>query len=231
MAKPTDGAHPDTEGHYVAYLDLDEITLAPRNPKRHAEPEIRASVSHFGVAELPLLDDRTQRLVAGHGRIADLRTRKAAGEDPPRGVRQEGERWLVPVVRGWSSRSDDDAEAYLVTSNNLTTLGGWDPRGLAQVVADLQGTDEALAALTGLSPDDIADMLKLLEPADLDKLAGELGEPDPSDTWPIIRVKVAPHVHAAWRTAVEGHDGDEPATLAGLLEVDPTDAGESDWQP
>lgn len=230
MARTTAVAHPEA-GRYVAYLDLDEVALAPRNPKQHAAEEIRASVSHFGMAELPLLDDRTERLVAGHGRIIDLRTRKAAGEDPPDGVRLEGDRWLVPVVRGWASRSDHDAEAYLVTSNHLTTLGGWDPRGLAELMADLSNADEALAALTGLSPADIDDMIKLLEPADLDKLAGELGEPDPSDTWPIVRVKVAPHVHAAWRTAVEEHDGDEPATMAALLDVDPTEAGESDWTP
>lgn len=215
----------------VEYVDLDAIELAPRNPKAHDVEGIRRSIGHFGLAELPLLDERTGRLVAGHGRVLDLRASRDSGQTPPDGVNLEGDRWLVPVIRGWASRSDDDAEAYLLASNNLTTLGGWDNEALAGMLQDLAAADANLALLTGWTGDDIDDMLKLLAPPDLDELGDGLGDPDPSDNWPIIRVKVPKHVAAAWRSHADTHNGDEPAALAALLEVDLNDPGESDWTP
>ena len=41
--------------------------------------------------------------------------------------------WLVPILRGWTSRSDADAEAYLVAANRLTERGGWD-HGMFELV-------------------------------------------------------------------------------------------------
>ncbi len=159
--------------HRVDYLDLDEITPAIRNPKLHADDEIHASVSHFGLAEIPTMDDRTGRLVAGHGRINDLRRRRDAGETPPTGVRVDDDgTWRVPVLTGWSSRSDEDAEAYLVISNSLTTLGGWDDHGLATILGDLHEADPALLELTGFNEGDIAKMLKA------DEAGGGKGAPD-----------------------------------------------------
>ncbi len=215
----------------VEYVDLDAIELAPRNPKTHDAEGIRRSIGHFGLAELPLLDERTGRLVAGHGRVTDLRASRDSGQTPPAGVTLEDGRWLVPIIRGWASRSDEDAEAYLLASNNLTTRGGWNMEGLAGMLQELAATDADLALLTGWTGDDIDDMLKLLEPPDLDELGDGLGDPDPSDNWPIIRVKVPKHVAAAWRSHAETHNGDEPAALAALLGVDLDDPGASDWTP
>lgn len=217
---------------WTEYMRLGDIKGAARNPKNHAEPEIRASIGRFGMAESPLLDDRTERLVAGHGRIDQLRAMREDGESPPDGVliAEDGE-WLVPVERGWASRSDAEAAAYLAASNHLTTLGGWDQAGLAELLQDIAGVDLELLLVTGHTPDDLADMLKLLEPPDLDELGGELGEPDPADNWPIIRVKVPAHVAAGWRSHVEMHDGDEAAAFAALLDLDLTDPAPSGWTP
>ncbi len=217
----------------VEYTPLALILAAPRNPKRHATDEIKTSINRFGLAELPLVDERTGRLVAGHGRLDDLAARRAAGEDPPDGIRvhpKTGE-WLVPVNRGWASRSDADAEAYVLASNNLTTLGGWDNPLLAETLRDLAAADATLLEVTGWTPDDLEDMLRLLEPPDLDQLGKDLGDPDPADMWPIVRFKVPPHVAAAWRSHVDTHQGDEPAALAALLDVDPEQPPESDWTP
>lgn len=106
----------------VAYMPLAEIVAAPRNPKRHDHTGIQASIDEHGLAELPLLDERTGRLVAGHGRIDRLAVMHAAGQDPPDGVNVDpaSGAWLVPVIRGWSSRSDAAAEAYVIASNKLT---------------------------------------------------------------------------------------------------------------
>ena len=134
----------------VVYTPLDEILRAFRNPKMHDKDMIAGSVSRFGIVELPTVDGRTGRLVAGHGRLDDWTERRAAGEIAPEGVEvDDNGRWLVPVVHGWSSRSDADAEAYVVLSNQTTIAGGWDNANLAQLLADLRDQDPALLALTG----------------------------------------------------------------------------------
>src|SRR3954470_17486384 len=108
------------------YLPLSELQPAPRNPKRHAIAPLTASVNRFGFTEPIVLDERTQRLVAGHGRRETLMKMRDAGEVPPAGIGSQGGDWLVPVVRGWASKSDKDAEAYLLASNQHVILGGWD---------------------------------------------------------------------------------------------------------
>jgi hypothetical protein len=148
----------------IEYVLLSTIEAAPRNPKQHAMSAIRASIDRFGLGELPLIDERTGRLVAGHGRLDDIAERHRAGQHAPDGVRlDDSGNWLVPVIRGWASRSDAEAEAYLVASNKLTTRGGWDNEALAEVLSDLsdQGllelsgfTDAELAALAGDSGDE-----------------------------------------------------------------------------
>lgn len=144
----------------VAYMRITDIEPATRNPKKHATDAIAKSVDRYGLAELPLLDERTGRLVAGHGRLDDLIARRRHTEDPPDGIRldTDGE-WLVPVIRGWSSTSDADAEAYLVASNRLTTLGGWNDEELAGMLGDLQQADADLLAVTGYTDDDITALL------------------------------------------------------------------------
>lgn len=142
----------------IEYMPLTQIQPATRNPKRHDTAGIRRSIGKFGLAEAPLLDERTGRLVAGHGRINDLAERRSLGADPPDGVQagEDGE-WLVPVVRGWASRSDGEAEAYLAASNQLSVTGGWADDELATMLAALAEAD--LLDVTGFTDDDLADLL------------------------------------------------------------------------
>jgi hypothetical protein len=169
----------------VEYVPLSEVRPAQRNPKAHLGDAIRGSISRFGLGELPLIDERTGRLVAGHGRIDQLTAMRADGQDAPEGVRLDaaGE-WLVPVVRGWSSRSDVDAEAYLVASNSLTALGGWDGGGLADLLGELAEFDPALLEVTGYSQGDLEDMLAGLD--SVTHLPPALSEPDDVPDAPVI---------------------------------------------
>lgn len=158
----------------VEYMPLPIIEAAERNPKRHAASDIRQSIDRFGLGELPLIDERTGRLVAGHGRLDDIAERRRTGQNPPDGVQVgDGGEWLVPVVRGWGSRSDAEAEAYLVASNKLTTKGGWDDEALAEVLSDLADAD--LLALTGFSEGELADLLGA------DGTGAEAGHTDPDE--------------------------------------------------
>lgn len=144
---------------YTDYMPLADVQRAPRNPKGHNTELIANSISRFGIVESPAIDERTGRLVAGHGRLDDWITRKAAGEQPPDGIDIDPDTgdWLVPVQRGWASRSDADAEAYLVISNSSSQMGGWDDEGLAQLLADLRDQDPTLLDLTGFDDQFITD--------------------------------------------------------------------------
>lgn len=222
------------ETRRVEYVLLDEVAPAPRNPKRHDLAAVRSSIERFGVAAPALRDERTGRLVVGHGRTEALRAIRDDGQSAPAGVQVDKKgRWLVPVVCGWASRSDAEAEAYLVADNHHTVLGGWDHAELAELLESVKADDPELLDVVRFDMQALDDLLKASEPPDLDALADEVGEPQPSDSWPIVRVKVPPHVAAAWRSHVETHNGAEVAAFAALLEVDPdapSGKGEG-WEP
>lgn len=111
----------------IVYVPLDELPEAEANPKDHDADEIEASVSRFGFMEPPLLDGRTGRLVAGHGRKDELTRRRDAGEPAPEHVVVDGRgQWTVPVVTGWASANDDEAAAMLVALNRIPEEGGWE---------------------------------------------------------------------------------------------------------
>lgn len=153
------------------YLRLNEIQGAKVNPKLHDRLGIETSITEHGLAELPLLDERTGRIVAGHGRIADLNARRKRGANPPDdvGVDDDGE-WLVPVQGGWASRDDAHAAAYLAASNRLSENGGWDMDVLPGYLEDL--ADANVLELSGFTPEDLAKMLGDDEPVDTaDELA------------------------------------------------------------
>src|SRR3954469_10767217 len=160
------GAMTDTApARWIDYIPLDDIKFAARNPKGHDITGIGGSIDTHGMGELPLVDERTGQLVAGHGRIEALRARHKAGGAPPDGltVRDDG-MWLAPVVRGWSSKSDPAAESYLIGSNQWTVIGGWDDLDeLGRMLSALADTDAALLAATGYTEDDIAKLLGTID--------------------------------------------------------------------
>jgi hypothetical protein len=155
----------DTADRYVDYLSLDEIKLAPRNYKGHDKDLLDGSLKNFGVVELPTLDERTGRLVAGHGRLKRLQALRDSGSPPPErgGVRVNDDGvWTMGVLRGWSSTSDADAEAYLIASNTLGERGGVaDEHLLALMLGDLD--EEQMLALTGYNQMDLDDLRAALE--------------------------------------------------------------------
>ena len=130
----------------IEYIALNQVQRARRNPKQHDETSIAASLTRFGLGELPLIDERTGLLVAGEGRINQLTAlRDADKHSPPDGVHlaDDGD-WLVPVISGWASADDTEAEAYLIASNRLSERGGWDGLGLAEMLSALDGELEGV---------------------------------------------------------------------------------------
>ncbi len=157
MAKPAT----KPSRRYVEYLPLSKLKAATSNPKRHQLEAIGASYDEHGFVEPVVIDERTGRLVAGHGRREQLLARKAAGKAPPDGVEAKGGEWLVPVGRGWASKTDAEAEAYLLSSNRLVELGGWALEELVPMLRRLEPTANMLAI--GWTSDDLAAMVAKLE--------------------------------------------------------------------
>lgn len=200
----------------ITWVPINDLPDALVNPKGHDLEAIVASMRQFGITEPPLLDERTGRLLAGHGRRDALLLMKVRGEDPPVGVRNINGDWTVPVVRGFATQTDEEAQAYVVASNRLTEKGGWINELLADV---LRNTPEDLLAVTGYSARQRDDLLALMSPPlDLDDLAAKVGEPGDRDLWPYIRVQVSPGTKARWDEMVASLPVDDEARVVWLLD-------------
>jgi hypothetical protein len=150
-----------TQARRVEYIGLGDVARADANPKAHDMALLDDSVERWGFTEPLVLDERTGKLVAGHGRLDTLLTRAAAGKEPPDGVEVRDGQWLVPVIRGWASKDDKEAQAYLIASNRITERGGWDPKGLADALATMDGELKGI----GFDQSDVDDLLARLQEA------------------------------------------------------------------
>ena len=156
----TDTPPPDTPRTLV-YMPLADLVARynPANVKDHDAKGIAASVERFGFTSPIEVDERTGYLVAGHGRVDELASAKVASDEVPEGIVVRDGEWYAPVVRGWQSADDDEAQAYMVASNYLPQAGGW----LPEVGAVLQGLADSVGGLPpGMSADTLDDLLASL---------------------------------------------------------------------
>jgi hypothetical protein len=123
----------------VRYDPLDELQGDERNPREHDTATTMAGLGRFGyAAEAIAVDERTGKLVAGHGRVAALRALQEAGAKPPANVRTRAGRWLVPVQHGWSSK--DDAQAlFAIVALNAGERAGFDDAKLLGLLERIEG--------------------------------------------------------------------------------------------
>lgn len=204
---------PSAPTRRIDLMPLGDIPRAIRNPKAHQTASIRRSIEAFGCTWAGLLDERTGRLVAGHGRLATLTAMRDDGVHPPEGVVDDDGDWLVPILRGWASRSDAEAQAYLVADNRISEVGGWNDRELADVLDDLSSENPDLLELTGYTSTDLDDMIAGLgDPPTLEDLEKEFGSPDDSDLWPLLKFKVPPSVRSAFFDLTEDFGSNDDST-------------------
>lgn len=203
---------------WTEYVNVEELVPDPRNPKEHDHDTLDASLQRFGYTEPVMVDERTGTLVAGHGRRDLVLRARDAGAEPPNGVvvADDG-RWMVPVARGWSSRDDDEALAYIVASNRLVERGGWAEELLVDALQVLESTDRMLDGV-GYNAQEVEDMLAALTPPmTLEQMADLYGEPGEADMWPVLRFKVPPGVRERFVALVDGIDADD-AQFTALVE-------------
>lgn len=152
-----------TTSRHIEYMALEDIPTAERNPRTHEIAKIRASMVKYGCTLMGILDERTGRLIAGHGRRLGLQQMKAEGDDPPTGITVGDDgTWQAPILRGWASANDDEAKGYLITDNRLPELGGWDERMLAEILDEVAEYNVDLLEIAGYSHADLDDMIAAL---------------------------------------------------------------------
>lgn len=159
----------------IEYLSIDAIQPAKRNPKGHDIESIKASYRRFAAQDSPVLDERTGRLLSGHGRIEALQGLRDAGEDAPEGIDVVNGEWLAPVQRGGSTKNDREAEDYIIAANRLTEKGGWDTSILSEMLDDTENWEGV--GFDGLNDPDLLELLG--KPIDLGNLGG--GSTGPED--------------------------------------------------
>lgn len=149
----------ETAPRRTEYIPLDHLLADPANPKSHSVKTIDASIGRFGVIDQIVRDDRTGYIISGHGRHETLTAMRDRGETAPEGVRVDASgHWLVPVIVGWSSRTDAEARAALIALNRTTELGGWVDDALLDL---LDGLDDYEGV--GFTENDTDDLRARLE--------------------------------------------------------------------
>ncbi|MER7951994.1 hypothetical protein ABTY59_31845 [Streptomyces sp. NPDC096079] len=153
---------------FIGYVPLTDLSPADRNPKRHELELMIASIDMHGLVEIPVVDERTQKTLHGHGRRESLIEMQSRGMSAPGGiVIDEDGGWLVPVLRGWASEHDAEAEALAIKLNRLPGEGGWDPRELAEILEDLATGDADLFDSLAIPHDEIDQLLRQVDPETL----------------------------------------------------------------
>lgn len=166
-----------TTPRWIEYHPVAELAPAQRNPKRHDLDTLRSSLARFGYLDAVMRDERTGRLIGGHGRCEILAQLELVGDRPedwptdqpwpPEGVTVDAEgSWLLPVQCGWASANDDEAAAALIVLNRAGE-GLWANDELAPMLFEIDATPFGLEG-TGFDRDE------------LDAMLAELNQPDPT---------------------------------------------------
>lgn len=213
---------PVTDDLRIEWMRLDDLVPAKRNSRTHDLDALTAAVTALGFTTELKIDESSGELVWGHGRLATLRRLRDKGADAPDGIRDAGDDWEVPVVRGWSSRDALHADAVREADNAQGERGGYDPAVQLDILSDLAADAPDYLRGTSYTSEDLD---KLLAEAtggthhtDLDQLAGD-APATPAAPWD------GPSRDPFDRPAAEETDDDEQWDT-GQTVVDPEDRPE-----
>ncbi len=129
---PNRPASPPTDARPYPPLEFCEMPVAalhpdPRNPRKHPRWQIRkikSAIEHLGFRD-PLTIDENNTVLGGNGRLAAA---KALGME------------TVPVIR-LLGMSEAEKRAYVLATNRLAELGGWNNDMLATEIAYIEELD------------------------------------------------------------------------------------------
>jgi hypothetical protein len=140
------------------WTPIAELAKWRKNPRRNeaAVPRVARSIRKYGfVAPVVVWQSRGQ-LVAGHTRVLAMESILAT--EPTFVPRDSPGLGLVPV-RFYEFTDDAEAAAYAIADNKLNEAAEWDDALLAEVLAEIGATDQALLAETGFDEDELRRIL------------------------------------------------------------------------
>jgi DNA modification methylase len=111
----------------VVYLKVEQLRPSPNNPRTHSKRQIEQianSIGAFGFL-CPLLVDKFNNVLAGHGRLEAAKVR---------GMKE------VPVIR-LEDLSPAQCRAFTIADNRLAENSDWDPEKLAAELGQLLEID------------------------------------------------------------------------------------------
>lgn len=120
----------------IEHLSIKDIKPYEKNARTHPKKQIELlanNIKRFGFTT-PVLVDKDNVLIAGHGRVEAM---KQLGESK------------VPAVR-MENLSDDEVKALRLADNQLSAMSEWD---MGLVIEELKGLDADLLDLTGFDKD------------------------------------------------------------------------------
>jgi len=165
-----------TEKFYEhALIALDDLIPYAMNSRTHSEEQvaqIAASIREFGFTN-PVLIDKANNLIAGHGRVLAARKLKMD---------------VVPAIIV-TGLDENRRRALVIADNQLALNAEWDEEKL---IAELQSMSVDMQKLTGFSEEDLLAMMKEpnFEPGTEDD-QGKLDELAP-------KMVTCPHCSAEW---------------------------------
>lgn len=183
----------------IEYLAVSKLRPSARNARTHSRKQVRQiadSIRRFGFNN-PVLIDRENGILAGHGRVAAAQS-LGIGE--------------IPCVR-IENLSPEEKRAYMLADNKLALNAGWDEELLAQELKALSELKlDFDVSITGFSIPEIDNLVEGLvpeepgDPAD-DQLPFEApARCKPGDLW-----RLGPH------RLICG-DARDPGTIAALMD-------------
>ena len=162
---------------HCEYLPLQRLKPYPKNARTHSRKQVKQiaeSISRFGWTN-PILIDRDDMILAGHGRVEAAKLLGMAE---------------VPCVR-LENMSPEEKRAYVLADNKLALNAGWDDEILAEELQALLAIDlDFDIGLTGFSIAEIDTLVEGLNPEEPGDPADDLlpsadGPPRcrPGDIW------------------------------------------------
>ena len=130
----------------IEQVPTSDLIPYARNARTHSDAQvaqIAGSIQEFGFCN-PVLIDKANGIIAGHGRVRAADLLKLA---------------TVPCIR-LDHLTDAQKRAYILADNRIALNSGWDEAMLANELQDLHA-DEIDLGLTGFDADELGKLLGL----------------------------------------------------------------------
>lgn len=167
-------------GQTVVMIPVRELRPWTKNARTHSKKQLKqiaASIERFGFNN-PVLVDRDNHILAGHGRVAAARLM---------------DRETVPCLR-IEHMSPEEKRAYVIADNKLALNAGWDDDILAAELEALSSVDlDFDVTITGFSISEIDSLIEDVapeepyDPEDDNPVCDAQRRVEPGDIWQLGR--------------------------------------------